>query len=307
MMRRIAIIAAIGLAPAYAFAGPAAIGSVERPLTVILIPADGGTEDGTKADFLPVFNAVTKTTGLQFKLRVGQSYNAVVEAMCNGSADIAFFGPVSYVQAHQRGCADLLAVAVEKGSSSYFAGIFVKASSSIKTIKDLKGKRVAFGDINSGSSFVFPMAMILQAKLDPIRDLAAIRMTGSHANSLAALTQGQVDAASLSFDSYEKAVNQGTIASSQYRVVARSVPIPNPPLGMSNHLPSAMKLKLKAAFANVAHAPGVSPDMIRGYGGKTVDGYDTAFPEKKYAVAAQLMAQIDDGLKGEILKKASKP
>jgi phosphonate transport system substrate-binding protein len=151
------------------------------------------------------------------------------------------------------------------------------------------------------------MAMILQAKLDPIRDLSAIRMTGSHGNSLAALTQGQVDAAGLSFDSYEKAVNQGTIAGSQYRVIARSIPIPNPPLGMSNRLPSAMKLKLKAAFANVTRAPGVSPDMIRGYGGKKVDGYDTAFPEKKYAVAAQLMAQIDDGLKGEILKKASKP
>jgi phosphonate transport system substrate-binding protein len=307
MLRRIAFVAALALIQTKAFAAPAPLGSAERPLTVILIPADGGTEDGTRADFLPVFNAVSKTTGLQFKLRVGQSYNAVVEAMCNGSADIAFFGPVSYVQAHKRGCADLLAVAVEKGSSTYFAGIFVKASSSIKTLKDLKGKRVAFGDINSGSSFVFPMTMIMQAKLDPIRDLAAIRMTGSHANSLAALTQGQVDAASLSFDSYEKAVNQGALGGTKIRVLARSVPIPNPPLGMNTRLPSAMKLKLKTAFANVNHAPGVTPDMIRGYGGKKVDGYDTAFPEKKYAVAADMMAKIDDGLKGEVLKKAARP
>jgi phosphonate transport system substrate-binding protein len=307
MLRRIAFVAALALIQTKAFAAPAPLGSAERPLTVILIPADGGTEDGTRADFLPVFNAVSKTTGLQFKLRVGQSYNAVVEAMCNGSADIAFFGPVSYVQAHKRGCADLLAVAVEKGSSTYFAGIFVKASSSIKTLKDLKGKRVAFGDINSGSSFVFPMTMIMQAKLDPIRDLAAIRMTGSHANSLATLTQGQVDAASLSFDSYEKAVNQGALGGTKIRVLARSVPIPNPPLGMNTRLPSAMKLKLKTAFANVNHAPGVTPDMIRGYGGKKVDGYDTAFPEKKYAVAADMMAKIDDGLKGEVLKKAARP
>ena len=307
MLRRIAFVAALALMQTKAFAAPAPLGSAERPLTVILIPADGGTEDGTRADFLPVFNAVSKTTGLQFKLRVGQSYNAVVEAMCNGSADIAFFGPVSYVQAHKRGCADLLAVAVEKGSSTYFAGIFVKASSSIKTLKDLKGKRVAFGDINSGSSFVFPMTMIMQAKLDPIRDLAAIRMTGSHANSLAALTQGQVDAASLSFDSYEKAVNQGALGGTKIRVLARSVPKPNPPVGMNTRLPSAMKLKLKTAFANVNHAPGVTPDMIRGYGGKKVDGYDTAFPEKKYAVAADMMAKIDDGLKGEVLKKAARP
>jgi phosphonate transport system substrate-binding protein len=307
MLRRIAFVAALALMQTKAFAAPAPLGSAERPLTVILIPADGGTEDGTRADFLPVFNAVSKTTGLQFKLRVGQSYNAVVEAMCHGSADIAYFGPVSYVQAHKRGCADLLAVAVEKGSSTYFAGIFVKASSSIKTLKDLKGKRVAFGDINSGSSFVFPMTMIMQAKLDPIRDLAAIRMTGSHANSLAALTQGQVDAASLSFDSYEKAVNQGALGGTKIRVLARSVPKPNPPVGMNTPLPSALKLKLKTAVAQVNHAPGVTPDMIRGYGGKKVDGYDTAFPEKKYAVAADMMAKIDDGLKGEVLKKAARP
>ncbi|HEY3595536.1 MAG TPA: hypothetical protein VGL13_16725, partial [Polyangiaceae bacterium] len=39
-------------------------GSAEKPLQVVLIPADGGTEEGTKSDFLPLFNAITKTQGL---------------------------------------------------------------------------------------------------------------------------------------------------------------------------------------------------------------------------------------------------
>lgn len=307
MVRLLTLAMALALAVFHgaAFAQPAPLGSAARPLQVVLIPADGGTEDGTKADFLPVFNAVSKTTGLKFKLRVGQSYNAVVEAMCNGSADIAFFGPVAYVEAHQRGCAELLAVAVEKGQSTYYSGIFARSGSPIAKITDLKGKRVAFGDINSGSSFVFPMAMILQAKLDPVRDLRAVRLTGSHANSLAALMQGQVDAAALSFDSFEKAINQGAVSASDIRVVARSMPIPNPPLGMNTHLPKAMKLKLKAGFAGVAKAPGVTPDMIRGYGGTRVDGYDANFPEARYAVAATMMTRVNDALKAEILRKAS--
>lgn len=216
-------------------------GTVARPLEVVLIPADGGTEEGTKADFEPVFNAVSRATDLKFVLRVGQSYNAVVEAICNQSADIAFFGPVAYVQARGRGCAELLAVAVENGKSSFYAGIFAQANSSIKSVADLKGKRVAFGDINSASSFVFPMAMILDAKIDPARDLAAIRLTGSHANSLGALTQGQVDAAGLSFDSFEKAVNQGAVNAKDIKVVARSVAIPNPPLGMNTKLPKSLR------------------------------------------------------------------
>ena len=223
--------------PSLLHAAPVEKGAAPRPLEVVLIPADGGTEEGTKADFQPVFNAVARATGLAFTLRVGQSYNAVVEAMCNRSADVAFFGPVAYVQARQRGCAELLAVAVENGQSIYYAGIFALADSPIKSIADLKGHRVAFGDINSASSFTVPMVMILDAKIDPVRDLGAIRLTGSHANSLAALMQGQVDAASLSFESFEKAVNQGAVSARQVKVVARSAAIPNPPLGMNPALP----------------------------------------------------------------------
>jgi len=51
-------------------------GSRARPLRVILVPADGGTEEGTKADFLPIFNAVSRLTDLHFEVRVGQSYGA---------------------------------------------------------------------------------------------------------------------------------------------------------------------------------------------------------------------------------------
>ena len=286
---------------------PALAAEKQRALEVVLIPADGGTEEGTRADFAPVFNAVARITGLKFTLRVGQSYNAVVEAMCNRSADVAFLGPVAYVQAHDRGCAELLAVAIENGKSVYYAGIFARAGGPITKIGDLKGHSIAFGDINSASSFVFPMAMILGAKLDPIRDLGAVRLTGSHANSLAALTQGQVEAASLSFESFEKAVNQGVANSKELRVVARSVAIPNPPIAMGTHLPPELKAKLKAAFAGLATAPGVTPEMIRGYGGRKVEGYDANFPEAQFSVAAKVMETINDALKGEILKKASMP
>jgi phosphonate transport system substrate-binding protein len=283
----------------------AAAAAVERPLNVILIPADGGTEAGTKADYQPLFNAISRSSGLKFDIRVGQSYGAVVEALCNGTADIAFVGPVTYIQANKRRCAELLAVAVEKGQSIYYAGLFAKADSPIRSIKDLKGKRVAFGDVNSTSSFVYPMAMILDAGLDPIHDLKDVRMTGSHANSLAALTQGQVDVAALSFDSFDKAVRQGAVKADGVKVVARSDAIPYPPIIMNARLAAPLKAKLKLAFKTVHLAPGVTPDMIRGYGGGKVDRYDSDFPAAKFNVAAKKMSRLTDELKGEILKKSA--
>lgn len=243
-------------------------------------------------------------SGLSFDIKVGQSYASVVEAMCNGSADIAFVGPVTYVQAHDRKCAELLAVAVEKGQSIYYAGLFTKSTSPIKQIADLKGKRVAFGDINSTSSFIFPMTMIMEAGLDPVRDLAQIRLTGSHANSLAALVQNQVDAAALSFDSFDKAIAQHAVDPASIHVVARSIPIPYPPLIMNAKLTPKLKTTLRDAFGRVDKTPGVTPDMIRGYGGGKVDRYDTQFPPDKFNIAAVKMAKLDDDLRSAILKKA---
>jgi phosphonate transport system substrate-binding protein len=276
----------------------------QSALRVVLIPADGGTESGTKADYQPLFNAISRSTGLKFDIRVGQSYGAVVEAMCGGAADIAFVGPVSYLQARQRGCAELLAVAVEEGKSDYYAGLFARADGPLASLSDLKGKRVAFGDVNSTSSFVFPMAMLLEAGVDPVADLAEVRLAASHANSLAALTRGQVDAAALSFDSLDKAVRQGVVDPKTLKVIARSEPIPYPPLIMNSRLTPEMKTRLRAAFAAVHTAPGVAPEMIRGYGGRQVDRYDAAFPPERFDPAAATMARVSDELKGEILKKA---
>ena len=277
----------------------------EEVLNVLLIPADGGTEDGTRADYEPLFAAVGKATGLRFDLKVAQAYGAVVEAMCNGSADIAFVGPVTYLQAKDRGCGELLAVAVEEGQSVYYAGIFARADSSLHDLDDLRGKSVAFGDVNSTSSFVYPVAMLLKGGLDPVKDLGALRLTGTHANSLAALTEGRVDAAALSLDSYEKAVRAGVPGARDVRVIARSQAIPYPPLVMNTRLAPELKRELRKAFQNVATAPGVRPEMIRGYGGKQVDGYDTDFPAENFDSAARVMALLSDELRGEILKKSA--
>jgi len=275
------------------------------PLRVLLIPADGGTESGTLADYRPIFDAVARSTGLRFDLKVAQSYGGVVEAMCNNAADIAFVGSVTYLQAQKRGCAELLAVAVKGGRSVYYSGLFVRADSPARSIAELRGKRVAFGDVNSTSAFVFPVAMFLDAGIDPVRDLSAVRMTGTHANSLAALINGEVDAAALSFDSYDKAVRANAPGARDLRVVARSEPIPYPPLVANMRLAPALRARLRAAFEKIDRTPGITPEMIRGYGGARVDGYVGHVPAGHFAPATRKMAQVTQALKDEMLRKSA--
>jgi phosphonate transport system substrate-binding protein len=274
-------------------------------LRVLLIPADGGTEGGTIADYRPLFAALTKSTGIVFDLKVAQSYGAVVQAMCSNAADIAFVGPVIYLQASKRHCAELLGVAVKSGTSVYHAAFFVQRGATIANLADLKGRRVAFGDINSASSFVYPIAMLMAAGIDPARDLGAIRMAGSHASSLSALIEGHVDAAAMSFESYDKAVRAGMPGARDLRVLARSDDIPNPPLIMNAALPASTKARLRQALDMIAAQPDIAPGSILGYGGGVVDDYDTHFSVGAFAGPAAKMAMVDDAAKGAILQKAA--
>jgi phosphonate transport system substrate-binding protein len=280
-------------------------GSAGKPLAVMLIPADGGTEGGTKADFLPLFDAITKTEGLHFDVRVGQSYGAVVEGMANGQVDVGWFGPVSYLDARKRAGAELLAVAVENGSSTYYSGIFVRSDSPLHTLADLKGKTLAVGDPSSGSSFAFPLAMLLEAGVDPVRDLGKIVMTGSHVNSLAAAAEGHADACAASFNSFEKAVTDKNIPADRLRPLVKSDPLPNPPLAMHPGLDLEVKRKLREGFAGVHKAPGITPDQVRGYGGRRVDRYDSAYPETEFLKVAARLEKVE-AIKGDVLKKAGK-
>jgi phosphonate transport system substrate-binding protein len=279
-------------------------GAADSPLRVLLIPADGGTEDGTKSDFLPLFNAITRTSGIHFDVQTGQSYSAVIEGMCAGQAEIAWLGPVSYVEAHKRGCADLLAIEERDGSSTYYAGVFVTRASGIDAPEDLEGKSIALGSQHSASSFSYPLAMLSKAGIDPLRDLSAIRITGSHANSLLALQNGLVDAAGASFVSFERAVNQGGLNASDFRLLMKSDPIPNPPIAMHPALPAKVKASLRASLGNVHETPGIRPESIRGYGGKQVDRYNTDTSDALFEAMAGTIGFIDTDYQAAILLKS---
>ncbi len=284
---------------------PGSLGSAERPLNVMLVPTDGGTEAGTRADFSPIFNAVSRSTGLQFNIRVGQSYSSVIEGLANKLVDIAFVGPVTYMQAYERQAAEPLAVAVLDGESVYYAGIFAQPGFILENLSALRGKRMAFGDVNSSTSFTFQVAMLMEAGLDPASDLDRVYLTGGHTNSLNALRQGHVDVAAASLNVYQKGINEGAFSDNEIIPVAVSNPVPYPPFVMHPSLPDDLKNKLRHGFNTVHKDPNITPDMIRGFGGILVDRYTSDISHEDFSKVAEQMEMVSNEVKRAMLRKAS--
>lgn len=279
-------------------------GSEGEPLRVMFTPAEGGRKDGTISEYKPLFDTITEEFNIHFTINVGESYEQVVEKMVAHEIDIAYFGPFTFYQAKQKGAAELLAVPVSEGKSVYYSGIFVLRSLGARNLQDLRGRRVAFGDINSTSSFAYPVAMLLKAGVDPIKDLDEIYITGSHADALAALASGKVDAACSSLTRFQNAVSEGLIDPFSVRLLLVSDAIPYPPMAMNAHLDSSVKTRLRHAFANVHERPGVDPEMIRGYAGTRASRYRTDLPEAKFDKAMKELSIVTDELKKAILEKA---
>jgi phosphonate transport system substrate-binding protein len=276
-------------------------GSKEHPLRVLMIPADTGSNDITQ-DYKPVFNGITKHYGIHFDIKAGNSYSAVVEGLCNDHADIAWLGASTYGEAYNKCGVELLAVDVKKGDSSYYSGIFTRKDNGIKSLSDLKGKSMAFGSTSSTSSFNFPVAMLIAGGIDPVKDFNKVIITGSHSASLAALAEGRVNAAAASYNSFGKAVQKGAIDPAKFAPLAKSQPIPNPPMAMNKSLPKDLKQKLREAFNNI-HTK-IDPSKIRGYGGKKVDRYDANFDEKNIFDALAKLGAVTKAVKAGMIDKA---
>lgn len=274
-------------------------------LKVMLVPSDGGTAQGTMADFKPLFDAVSKVTDVEFEIAVGQSYSAVIEAIATGRTDLAYMGTVSFLTARDRGPVEFIAVSEENGKSFYYSGLFALADSAIEDIQDVRDRTLVLSDPSSSSGFVYPLALLKTNGIEPIKDCARIILSGSHTNSLTTLAGGHAEVAAAPFESYLKAVRQGVVDPRRIRIIAKSEPIPNPPIAVSGQLDQSLIERLREAFHQVHTLPGIEPEMIRGHGGSIVERYNAEVPKTFFDSAQKTMAMIDNQYRAEVLRRAS--
>ena len=182
------------------------------PLRVSMIP----TTDPSKMlrDSEPLVARLEKATGRKVKLTIPQNYAAVVEAMVQGQLDLAHFGGFTFVQANKRAGAVPL---VQRERDRAFHSKFITARDDVKSLADLKGKRFAFGDVNSTSGHLMPAYFMRKEGVDPGVIDGAI-YTGAHDATALAVAEKRVDAGALDEAVWDRLVKEGKIDANKVRV-----------------------------------------------------------------------------------------
>ncbi|MCL4499182.1 MAG: phosphate/phosphite/phosphonate ABC transporter substrate-binding protein, partial [Chloroflexi bacterium] len=188
-------------------AAAGALGSPDNPIVITFVPS-GDVPTITKAgdDTAACLN---KITGLSYKINVGTSYAASIEAMGANKAQFSFLATFAAILAKEKYGVTPALVAVRNYSTNevdpdaslkgkpepfYKAQFLTQASSGIKTLADLKGKTFCFVDPTSTSGSVVPQIIMKANGIDPNKDLKAVQNAGSHPNVVAAVYKGDCDA-----------------------------------------------------------------------------------------------------------------
>ena len=182
-------------------------GSADDPIVITFVPS-GDTGKITKAG-TAIADCLAQMTGLAFKIEVGTSFAASIEAMGAEKAQVGFLNTFSVLLAEQKyqivpALANLRKYntnAVDPDASlagqmePFYKGQFIASQASgIKAFADLKGKTFCFVDPNSTSGYIIPRIVLKAEGIDADTDFKATQNAGSHNNVAIAVYKGDCDA-----------------------------------------------------------------------------------------------------------------
>ena len=197
--------------------------------------------------------------GCKVQLIISNSYVAEIEAMRGGNLEMGEFGPLGYILAQKLADAKPVAVFGDTNGKpdTYTAGIWVKKSSPITSLKQLAGKKVGLSSTTSTSGGLYPISALINAgfKCTPsgCQGLKVV-YTGGHPNSLLALTHGTVDAAEVNSQQQASATKAHQFSAADYREIWKSTPIINDPVTVYGKLSPGFQQKIKAALLGLSAA-----------------------------------------------------
>lgn len=147
--------------------------------------------------YQPLLDYLSERTGLSFELIIKKNYEETVKALGSGEIDMAFLGPVTYLEAKAGyGAICILRPRGFDGTGFYRSIFMKKKGSSLRDLSGLKGKRVAFAAVRSTSGNLIPRYMLANQGIH-LSELSGYTNFDYHDSVAKAVLRGQYDAGSV--------------------------------------------------------------------------------------------------------------
>lgn len=221
------------------------------PLVFIILPVENAAVMYEK--FLPLKDYLEKAVARKITLKVARNYQEAIEDIGTGQAHLAFLDPSAYCEAKQKYRVTAIAKAVLERSSTYRSVIVTRKDSPINKIVEVKGKKLALGNISSSSSYLIPAVMFKEVGIN-LKDFSAVDYLEHEDRIALSVLSKKHDVGGLSERVAAKYVKDGL------RIIKTSEAIPQYSVCAYTGMPEALRTKLKQALLSVSAAG--TPELI---------------------------------------------
>jgi len=191
---------------------------------------------------------LSKKTGKKVKWYGAESYAAQVEAMRSGRLHVAGIstGPTVF-GVNLAGYVPVAIMGKNDGRFGYKLQLITHKSTNIKTVQDLKGRKIAHVTPSSNSGNQAPRALFKAMGVTPGKDYKVI-YSGKHDNSILGVANKDYDAAPVASSVLDRMIDKGLLKRSDIRIIWESKPFPTTSYGYVYNLKPSLQKKIRDAF-----------------------------------------------------------
>ena len=156
------------------------------------------------------------------------TYTDLTEAFRTNQVDAAFVGSFAYLIAHLEAGVEVLARPDYQGTSHYRGVFYVAAAAPYRTIRDLRGVRLAHAGKTTTAGEVYPAYALASLGLSPPATFfGEVVDAGSHENAVRLLLEGRVDVAAAKDLVVAEMAREEPGVGARLRELASSLPVPS--------------------------------------------------------------------------------
>lgn len=238
----------------------------DKPLELQFVPTNNDGSMQAKAK--PFAEYLTEKLGRPVNVTLATDYSTIVEAMASGKVDIGIMPPAAYLQAREQKAATAILTSqlgafdattglpIEGQLSPTFkAEILVRKDSGLNTLEDLRGKNIVTLQPNSASGYIYPVAEMRNAGIDPLTD-SNLTIVNDIPSEITAVLNGQQDAAFVfegarvvfggKFEGYDLFEDLKVLYLSEGN-------IPNDAIAVNTEMDADLRNKIKDVFLNMSN------------------------------------------------------
>lgn len=231
-------------------------GGEDGVFTIAYAPNESNTEAADARQGLA--EELQEVLGCEVEEIQASDYNAIIEALRTGNADMAYMGSQALALGVERTDLEPIVMKAEEGDPEraiYHSVLIARADNDeINSIEDIQGKTMAFVDPDSTSGNLVPTAEIIQAFPDENLNsdmlhtngdfFEAVSFSGSHQAGLQAVIKGDVDVAPISDQILASEIANGAAAEGDVKIIHESGAIPAECMVVAEHVSDEVRQTL---------------------------------------------------------------